>query len=81
MVKTSIKKEAGTEATWNERFRIMPIDPTSNFTFTALSSNFMSDQLLGASKMFNIDDLSNGKYEQEINLLDKKGLVVGSVKV
>ena len=31
--------------------------------------------------MLNIDELSNGKYEQEVNLLDKKGDVVGSIKV
>ena len=63
MVKTSIKKEAGVEATWNEKFRIMPVDPSSNFTFTALSSNFVSDFFLGESTMLNIDELSNGKYE------------------
>lgn len=63
MIKTSVLKEAGIDATWNEKFRIMPIDATSNFTFTALGANFMTDDFLGESKMLNIDDLTNGKYE------------------
>ena len=55
-----MKKSAGLNATWDEKFVIQPFDPEGKIMFNAFGKNLMSDDFLGNAKDIEIKELSVG---------------------
>jgi len=86
MFKTTVKKKAGNEAVWNERFDLKPLRSPNEIYFQVFAKNLITDEFMGETKMLKLDDLELGTDNRlELSLKDKdnkpRGKIVISIMV
>ena len=85
--KSSVKRGAGTDATWHESIRIQPVAPPHLLSFEVYNSNkVLKDDLIGETKILDLNKRNNeGDENFELKLHDKqnrpKGKIVLSLSV
>ena len=81
MFKTTVKKRAGLNASWNERFRLKPLRQPNELFLQAFASNLITDDFIGETGMVKLNELGLGQVESEMALWDKDKQKRGVVKI
>ena len=82
MFKSTVKKSAGLNATWNERFRLKPLRDPNEIFLQVFAANVLTDQFIGESGIVKFKDLKmNGEEIRELSLKDKDSKKQGKVKI
>jgi hypothetical protein len=82
MFKSTVKKSAGLNATWNERFRLKPLRDPNEIFLQVFAGNVLTDQFIGESGVVKFKDLKmNGEEVRDLSLKDKDNKNQGKVKV
>ena len=81
MYKTTVKKDAGLNATWNERFRLKPLREPNEIFLQVFANGLITDQFVGESGMLKLKNLDLGTHEREVALFDKDKRKQGKIKV
>ena len=55
-----MKKRAGLNAEWKERFRLKPLQEPNEFFLQAFSSNLITDSFIGESGILKLGDIALG---------------------
>ena len=81
MFKTTVKKRAGLNASWNERFRLKPLRQPNELFLQAFASNLITDDFIGETGMVKLNEIGLGQVESEMALWDKDKQKRGVVKI
>ena len=71
MFKTTVKKNAGLNATWNERFRLKPLRKPNQIFFQAFGKRLITDDFIGETNRLKLADLGLGLTRSELTLWDR----------
>ena len=73
MFKTTVAKNAGLNATWNERFRLKPIVQPNELFLQCFAKKIITDTFIGETPSFKLNELAfDEKKEIELKIIDSK---------
>jgi len=81
MFKTTVKKRAGLNASWNERFLLKPLKQPNELFLQAFASSLITDDFIGETGMVKLNEIGLGLVESEMALWDKDKQKRGVVKI
>ena len=78
--KSTTKRSAGSDATWNERIQVRPVAPPHLLSFEVLNKNkLLDDDFIGETKLIDITKRKNGEKTFELKLYDKQNRPKGKL--
>ena len=81
MFNTTVKSNAGLNATWNERFRLKPLKKPNELFFQAFGKKLITDDFIGETNRLKLSDLGLGMTRTELTLWDRKKRKMGRVMI
>ena len=80
-MQTTVFKNAGRTAVWNQVFKLRPLDGSAEIVFRAYAKGLLKDSSIGETAWLRLDDLPEGTTKLELDLLDKQKEKQGSLNI